>query len=128
MAGILPFVLHPIPIEDAHLCPVRALCEWLHASRISSGYVFRKMTSGDRPSAEETSPMASCQYLSVGKRWPLHRICAWGGWSTDFTNLTIVKYLISWNDDDLEDCEDYFNPSLVPAVKCFKCGRTCKCR
>ncbi|KAF8998884.1 hypothetical protein BDZ89DRAFT_969739, partial [Hymenopellis radicata] len=40
-----------------------------------------------------------CQWLSVELRWPLRQICEYGGWSTDFSHLTIVKYLISWNDN-----------------------------
>jgi hypothetical protein len=26
-------------------------------------------------------------------------ICDWGGWSTDFSHMTIVKYLVSENDN-----------------------------
>ena len=34
------------------------------------------------------------QWMSVGLRWPLRRICEWGGWSSEFSHMTIVKYLI----------------------------------
>jgi hypothetical protein len=68
-----------------------------------------------------------CQYLSSERRWPIRRICEWGGWSTEFTSLTIVKYLISWNDDPTEPREAYFDPNRAPTVKCPTCGRTCPC-
>jgi|SRR5882757_9166977 len=55
---IKPFVLHLMPEEEAYLCPVRALADWISASGITSGYLFRRMASGDRPSARD-SPMVS---------------------------------------------------------------------
>ncbi len=68
-----------------------------------------------------------CQYFATELRWPLRRICDWGGWSLSLTHLTIVKYLISWNDDPLEPREDYLNPNRSPTVKCYSCGRSCHC-
>ncbi|KZV82571.1 hypothetical protein EXIGLDRAFT_810520, partial [Exidia glandulosa HHB12029] len=68
-----------------------------------------------------------CQWLACDKRWPLRRICDWGGWSTEFSSMTIVKYLISWNDDPRERREDYLNPNRPPIVACPLCGRTCAC-
>ncbi|KAL1726304.1 hypothetical protein EV714DRAFT_276702 [Schizophyllum commune] len=38
-----PFVLWPLPQNEAHLCPYRALCEWLAASKIRSGCLFQKL-------------------------------------------------------------------------------------
>ncbi|EIW59001.1 uncharacterized protein TRAVEDRAFT_123077, partial [Trametes versicolor FP-101664 SS1] len=68
-----------------------------------------------------------CQWLSSGCRWPLRQICDWGGWSLNFTSMTIVKYLISWNDDPTERREDYMNPNRKPTVQCHACGRRCHC-
>ena len=68
-----------------------------------------------------------CQYLSSERRWTIRRICEWGGWSTDFTHMMIVKYLMSWNDVPTERREDFFNPMITPTVKCYSCGRTCAC-
>ena len=68
-----------------------------------------------------------CQYLHLECRWPLRRICEWGGWSLEFTNMTIVKYLISHNDDPTEPREQFFNPERRPTVKCPQCGRSCGC-
>ncbi|KAF8806495.1 hypothetical protein BYT27DRAFT_7293828 [Phlegmacium glaucopus] len=144
------------PEHESHLCPVRAVADWLEASRISTGYLFRRMASGDRPSQKDT-PMTSeqfleifrnnlidinidptpygthsfrrggCQYLASVRRWLLRRICEYGGWSEEFSSMTIVKYLISWNDDPTEAREDYFNPARQPAVMCYHCGRSCPC-
>ena len=72
-------------------------------------------------------PFAGCQYLHCYRRWSFWRICEWGGWSTDFSYLTIVKYLISLNDDTMERREDFFNPKLVPTVRCPACSRQCQC-
>jgi len=68
-----------------------------------------------------------CQWLSTERRWPLQDICEWGGWSTEFTHLTIVKYLISWNDDPSRQRDEFFNLNRPPTVKCSACGRSCHC-
>jgi hypothetical protein len=68
-----------------------------------------------------------CQYLHCYRRWSFRRVCEWGGWSTDFSYLTIVKYLISVNDDPMECREDFFNPQQLPTVRCPACGRQCNC-
>jgi len=68
-----------------------------------------------------------CQYLASVRRWLLRRICEWGGWSTEFSNMTIVKYLISWSDDPTETREEFFNPKRVATVRCPHCGRSCCC-
>ncbi|KAG1752751.1 uncharacterized protein EDB91DRAFT_1343747 [Suillus paluster] len=153
---IKPFHLWTLSSNEAHLCPTRALAAWFDESQITTGYVFRKMASGDRI-AVANNPMSSeqflelfrnnlldinidpapygthsfrrggCQYLHIERRWPLRRICEWGGWSTEFTNMTIVKYLISSNDDPAEPRDHFFNPNQRPAVKCPQCGRCCLC-
>ena len=51
VADIKPFVLHMLPEEEAYLCPVQAFTDWISASCITSGYVFRRMAAGDRPVA-----------------------------------------------------------------------------
>ncbi|KAJ3768186.1 DNA breaking-rejoining enzyme, partial [Lentinula raphanica] len=68
-----------------------------------------------------------CQWLSVERRWPLRQICEWGGWSQEFTHLTIVKYLISWNDNPHVDRDDFFNMDRAPATVCPTCNRSCHC-
>lgn len=77
MVEIKPFVLHMFPAEEAYLCPVRALADWLAASRITSGYVFRKMTSDGRPVANDTAMVSLHNLLcfsppSHTDMYPLH--------------------------------------------------------
>lgn len=64
VADIPPFYLHALPDKDAHLCPVRAIAHWLFASKITYGYIFRKMMSSDRVSAEN-APMVSVGALKA---------------------------------------------------------------
>lgn len=155
-SGIKPFYVHLMPERRVHLCAVRAVAEWLRVSQIKRGFLFRRMASGDRI-GEKNVPMTSeqflelfrnnlldvgidpypygthsfrrggCQFLASVLRWPLRRICDWGGWSSEFTSLTIVKYLISWNDDPTERREDLLDPNRAPAMMCFTCGRSCHC-
>ncbi|KAJ7907264.1 hypothetical protein B0H13DRAFT_1581513, partial [Mycena leptocephala] len=68
-----------------------------------------------------------CQWLYTCCRWGLIRICDWGGWSTEFSSLTIVKYLILYVDEPSKRREDYMNPNRPPLFKCFSCGRCCRC-
>ena len=44
-----------MPDEEAHLCPVRAMGNWIRLSRVTSGYVFRKIASGGRVSQQNTA-------------------------------------------------------------------------
>ncbi|KAF9472357.1 hypothetical protein BDN70DRAFT_938255 [Pholiota conissans] len=63
--GIKPFVLYALDEDEAYLCPVRALGEWIKASKITSGFLFRKLASGDRPSAHGDAAMTSEQFLEL---------------------------------------------------------------
>ena len=36
--------------------------------------------------------------------------CDWRGWSMEFDNLTIVRYLMSWNDQLTRRQEDFMDP------------------
>ncbi|KIJ08192.1 hypothetical protein PAXINDRAFT_89235, partial [Paxillus involutus ATCC 200175] len=154
---IKPYHLWALPQPEAHLCPTRAIADWIRMSGITSGYLFRKIASGDRfrdqhsyrqsselflelfrnnlldvnvdpaPYGTHSFRRGGCQYLHIERRWLLRRICEWGGWSQEFTNLTIVKYLISLNDDPTEPREDFFNLDRRPTLKCHQCGRSCPC-
>jgi hypothetical protein len=44
-----------------------------------------------------------------------------------FDNLTIVRYLISWNDDPTHKREDFLNPDASEGKICVACGRSCTC-
>jgi hypothetical protein len=45
---IKPFHLHLQLDDDAYLCPVRALADWISVSEIKTGYLFRRMDVSDR--------------------------------------------------------------------------------
>ncbi|THU99899.1 DNA breaking-rejoining enzyme [Dendrothele bispora CBS 962.96] len=154
---IKPFYVHALPEEMKHLCFVRAYSDWIKNTRICDGYIFRGIDKNDRVKIDVNKAMTQdmflrgfrhnlldigvdpttygthsfrrggCQWLSVDMRWPLRKICEWGGWSTDFNHLTIVKYLISWNDDPRTRREDFFNLDRKPLLQCRMCGRTCEC-
>ena len=68
-----------------------------------------------------------CQYLSSERRWDIRKLCDWGGWSMDFDNLTIVRYLMSWNDQPTRCREDFMDPEKQLGRECGYCGRTCDC-
>ncbi|KAJ4477864.1 hypothetical protein C8J55DRAFT_430393 [Lentinula edodes] len=150
------FVWYEMPEEYQHICVVRAFAWWIFISDLTEGYLFRKIRANDRL-AEENEPMTSeqflemfrnnlldinidfvpygthsfrrggCQWLSVERRWPLRQICEWGGWRQEFTHLTIVKYLISWNDNPHVDRDDFFNMDCTPTIACLTCNRSCHC-
>ncbi|KAH7903548.1 hypothetical protein BJ138DRAFT_1107580 [Hygrophoropsis aurantiaca] len=156
LVDIKPFYLYRMSDENAHLCPVRALAEWFSVAEQNTGYVFRKIRSGDRVH-EANEPMTTEQFLEQFRnnlldikidpyaygthsfrrggvqyyasdcRWQLRKICEFGGWSQEFAHMTIVKYLISWNDNPTERREDFLNPNRQPAVRCYQCGRSCHC-
>src|ERR1700737_3764913 len=80
-----------------------------------------------RPYGTHSFRRGGCQYLCSEKRWGIRKLCDWGGWSTDFDNLTIVRYLMSWNDDPTMRREDFLNPVMPPGKYCNNCGRRCTC-
>ena len=63
MADVQPFYIYPLDEEEAHLCPVRAMAEWINASQVTSGFLFRRFTAQDRPSAHEDTAMVSYKLL-----------------------------------------------------------------
>ena len=70
MPDVQPFYVYPLDEEEAHLCPVRAMAQWIKASEVTSGFLFRRFTAQDRPSAHEDAAMVSrhklTQELDVG--------------------------------------------------------------
>ena len=59
MPDVQPFYVYPLDDDEEHLCPVRAMAEWIDASQVTSGFMFRKFTAKDRPSDLEDAPMVS---------------------------------------------------------------------
>ncbi|KAK7006110.1 hypothetical protein R3P38DRAFT_2555486 [Favolaschia claudopus] len=151
---VKPFRLYMRDECEAYLCPVRAIAAWILSARKESGPLFRKMNSGDRVSDE---PLASdtflewfrnclvdvdvypfpygthsfrrggCQFLSAYLRWGPRKIADWGGWSTEFSWVTIVTYLISWADSEIIERENFLRPGMQPVLLCTVCGRNCGC-
>ncbi|KAK0457945.1 uncharacterized protein EV420DRAFT_1620828 [Desarmillaria tabescens] len=134
---IQPFVLRMLLADMAHLCPVRALAEWISASEILHGYLFRKMDKRDRPIVVKNSPMTPEVFLELFRNnlWDLriapyaygtHSFrrggCQWLSvdlrWSKEFTHLTIVKYLISWNDNPMLRCDEFFKLDHQTTIQC----------
>ncbi|KAJ7737404.1 hypothetical protein B0H14DRAFT_3117790 [Mycena olivaceomarginata] len=120
--GVKPFYLHLLLPHLAHLCPVRALAEWLKVSGITDGYLFRKMASGDRTS-DFFLEMFRNNLLDIRidpYPYGTHSFRRGGcQWLTEFSSLTIVKYLISYVDDPSERREDYMNPNRPPTCYCI---------
>jgi hypothetical protein len=50
--------------EEAHLCVVCAVAEWLRVSGIQEGYLFQRMASGDHI-AEKNAPMVHPLHVMV---------------------------------------------------------------
>lgn len=58
------------PEDQAHLCPIRALAEWVEVSGINKGYLFHRIWSGDRVAdLDKNTPMVSFHGLLNS---PLH--------------------------------------------------------
>jgi len=68
-----------------------------------------------------------CQFLASERRWPIRQLCDWGGWSMEFDSLTIVRYLMGWNDEPTRRREDFMDPEKQMGIACGRCGRTCNC-
>jgi hypothetical protein len=45
----------------------------------------------------------------------------------DFDNLTIVRYLMSWNDQPTRRREDFIDPKKQLGKSYSYCSRTCDC-
>ena len=60
---IQPFHLHLQPVEEAHLCPVRAVADWIKVSGTKHGYLFRRMDGSDR--VTEKSMVTHCSSLFI---------------------------------------------------------------
>ncbi|KAJ3753401.1 hypothetical protein EV360DRAFT_97034 [Lentinula raphanica] len=131
-----------MPYNLRHICVVSSFARWTKISGLTEGFIFREVRAGDSL-AEGNEPMTSKYFLemfrnnlvdvgvdfwlSVERRWPLRQICEWGGWSQEFTHLTIVKYLISWNDNPHINRDDFFNMHRKPTTVCPTCNRSCHC-
>ncbi|KAG0706372.1 hypothetical protein DFH29DRAFT_980433 [Suillus ampliporus] len=133
---INPFHLWPFSSSEAHLCPVRAPAAWLKELEITTGYLFRRIASAYYDSC--LNCQSSEQFLELFRNnlldvnidptpYGTHSFWRGEGWSVEFTNITIMKYLISLNDDPTEPREQFLNPNRQPMVKCSQCRQCCSC-
>ena len=63
-----------------------------------------------------------CQYFSSVEGWNIRKLCDWGGWSTNFDNWTIVRYLMGVNDDPTNPRSNFLKPEKFRTNKCKTCG------
>ncbi|PBK88149.1 hypothetical protein ARMGADRAFT_937764, partial [Armillaria gallica] len=118
--GIPPFILQEFPEQMAHLCPKAEVFLQLFRNNLWDLDII------PYPYGTHSFHCGGCQWFACKLRWSIRQICEWGGWSTDFSHLTIVKYLISANDTPTL-CRDEFFKLDCQVVKCMTCGRTCPC-
>lgn len=123
--------LHEILLWQVQTIYYITMFSYTHQTSEQCLEIFRNnlLDIGIHPSPYGTHSFrrGGCQWLASVRRWTLRRICDWGGWSTEFSSLTIVKYLISWNDDPTETRDNFFNPDQAPTLLCHHCGRSCPC-
>ncbi|OCK99132.1 uncharacterized protein K441DRAFT_540898, partial [Cenococcum geophilum 1.58] len=50
------------------------------------------------------------QYFSSEKYWGIRKLYSWGSWSLEFNSLTIIRYLLSRNNNLVKSHKDYINP------------------
>jgi hypothetical protein len=90
--GIKPFYLHMQAEDQAHVCPIRALAEWVQVCGINKGYVFRRIWSGDRVAdLDKNTPMVSLNklinlFLHTEYNLYRHRSSSWN--CSGITSLT----------------------------------------
>ncbi|KAG7094205.1 hypothetical protein E1B28_007812 [Marasmius oreades] len=109
--------------------PYRKTAQFGTSQQFLEGFRHNLLDVGIDPAPYGTHSLrrGGCQWLSADLRWPYIKICQWGGWSTELTNATIVKYLVSWNDDPMCPWEDFFDFGKKSGVRCPMCGRSCLC-
>ncbi|KAJ7226358.1 hypothetical protein B0H12DRAFT_1030497 [Mycena haematopus] len=127
--GIKPQVYHQLPLHERHLDPFIAVCFWLEASSIKTGYLFRDVSlKTDRVSTKNTymsnqkllsilrenlldinvdpirfgthcGKRGGVQWLLKEKRKPLSDVCDWVGWSADYRMNSAWRYVVGIFDE-----------------------------
>ncbi|KAJ3840841.1 hypothetical protein F5878DRAFT_532814, partial [Lentinula raphanica] len=54
---VQPFYLYALPTSLKYLCPIRAYADWMNLTQINEGYIFRRIGSGDRISADPSAQL-----------------------------------------------------------------------
>ncbi|KAF8214520.1 DNA breaking-rejoining enzyme, partial [Mycena galopus ATCC 62051] len=151
-----PFWIHLQPEQRAHRCAFRAVCAYIHASRVTSGYLYRLVTKAgqvsrtDKPLSGQkfltmlrhslldvgVDPISygthclrrgGAQYLYREMRVNIVELAHWGGWAGHETSDSMWRYLVGLVDDGQFDREQFGDPNRPPEIKCWTCGRSCSC-
>ncbi|ORY40473.1 hypothetical protein BCR33DRAFT_661778, partial [Rhizoclosmatium globosum] len=153
--GIKPYYLW-MDNFDRHLCAVSAYLRWISfVGAETAGHLFKTVASDNQ--TLKSTKMArgtfisffknvlkdvglewslygthsfrrgGTQYLLNERRWGLSAICEWGGWSLDYDNMTIVRYLHGLYDVVPIPREQLMNKAFKYLDKCVSCGRDCNC-
>jgi hypothetical protein len=62
-------------------------------------------------------------FAPLEERWSLKKLCEWGGWSTEFDNFTILRYIVGIQDGpEVPERENYFQVKLAQPP-CWTCGQ-----
>ena len=67
------------------------------------------------------------QYLSSEQWWNIQKLCDWEEWSLNYNSLTIVCYLIGWNDNSIRKRENFMNSEFQQEIHCSCCEHSCDC-
>src|SRR5262249_42888917 len=141
--GIQPFILHRNDYYK-YLCPVRAYLDWKFFREDSPGFFFTKVDKYGRvydngllypPFKNQFESdlrelgyakwylygthsfrRGGCQYWChhAYPRWDIKQLCSWGGWSVEFDNVTIIRYMIGSNDATHMSRDLYTKPRKRP--------------
>ncbi|KAF8706311.1 hypothetical protein AX14_013801 [Amanita brunnescens Koide BX004] len=61
--GTRPFVLWNFQENESHICPIRALSQWITCSKIKSGYIFRGIRVNKTNEKISENPITSSAFL-----------------------------------------------------------------
>lgn len=68
------------------------------------------------------------QWFITVARWSVMKLCRYGGWSTEFDNFTIIRYIMGVLDEDGRSPETYLDPEYDTGhPRCSECHRNCDC-
>jgi hypothetical protein len=95
LADIKPFYLYLLPVDQAHLCPVCAIAEWLDISRIKQGYLFQRIYSGDHiADLDKNTPMVHTFKFPSLPVDCLLMTCRL--WSNSWSCSTTTCWMLAW--------------------------------
>jgi hypothetical protein len=145
--------VHHVNLEKPWLDGFVNKLKWITEANVTEGFLYRKINQGGdisplALSSAQFSAMFKSNLAEVGldphlydthsfrrggaryfvneKRWKILRVAHWGGWSTEWSASTIIRYLVGVLNEDPIPLKDYRNPNVMAKV-CNTCGRSCNC-